>query len=488
MKWEIVIGLETHIRLLTNSKLFSDSSNHMGSIPNKNINAVDVALPGTLPILNEKAVEYAIIFGLATNSKISNKTMFARKNYFYPDLPKGYQISQLDMPITSGGKIFYKNNEIEKNINITRAHLEEDAGKSIHGELMLSNGNPSTGIDLNRAGSTLLEIVTEPELRSVEDTVAYAKTLHHLVKWLGICDGNMQDGSFRCDINISVRKYGDQKLGTRTEIKNLNSFKFMEQAIKFECNRQINILENGGIITQETRLYDPIKNITVCMRNKENSHGYRYFNDPDILPLNISDDFIKKIKNKIPELPQICCKRFQNICEISLTDAKKLTANREIANYFDKTINLLNSKSLYKIAANLILGDITYFSNKESKDVFFSKISHINLANIVKRIGDNTISYKIAKEIIEGIWNNKFIGEIDEIIFTNGLKQIDDMIEFEKIIDDIIQNNDDIVKEFLSGKEKALNSLVGKIMKITKGKINPQKVLSFIKEKIYKKY
>lgn len=487
MKWDITIGLETHIRLLTNSKIFSNTPNNIATIPNIHINHIDAGLPGALPMVNKKAIEYALLFGLAIGARIPNITAFARKNYFYPDLPKGYQISQFDLPIATNGKISYFCKDIEKFVKITRAHLEEDAGKSIHSEFTMSNGCQATGIDLNRAGSSLLEIVTEPELNSAYDAVSYAKSLHKLVIWLNICDGNMQDGSFRCDANVSVKKHGSVNLGTRTEIKNLNSFKFLEQAINFEANRQIDVLENGGVIKQETRLYDPEKNITVCMREKENSQDYRYFNDPDIPLLNISEEIINTVKEKIPELPNVRFKRFQDDFSISMVDSAKLIANRATSDYFDAVAKKLSSNSQYKEASNLILGDLTALSNKYGKDITLSNVTPQHLVDIIKYLENDTISHRIAKEIISGIWEGKLIGDISHIIESENLIQIDDTYEITNLIDETIIKNLEIVKEFLSGKEKAINSLVGLVMKNTKGKANPKKVLSLIIDKV-KKY
>ncbi|MDO9191221.1 MAG: Asp-tRNA(Asn)/Glu-tRNA(Gln) amidotransferase subunit GatB, partial [Sulfurimicrobium sp.] len=433
MQWEVVIGLETHAQLNTASKIFSGAATAYGAEPNTQACAVDLALPGVLPVFNRVAAEKSVRFGLAVGARINRKSVFERKNYFYPDLPKGYQMTQLELPIVAeGGKLRIQVGEYEKDIRITRAHMEEDAGKSLHEDF-----HGMTGIDLNRAGTPLIEIVTEPDMSSSAEAVAYAKRLHSLVRWIGICDGNMQEGSFRCDANVSVRLKGTDKLGTRCEIKNLNSFKFLEKAIDYEVRRQIELIEDGGRVVQETRLYDPDRDETRSMRSKEEANDYRYFPDPDLLPLVVSDAYIEEIRSALPELPQAKRERFMGEYSLPAYDAGVMTASREMADYFEATAKELGGEA--KLAANWIMGDLSAALNKDGKDVADSPISSAQLASLLKRIQDNTISGKIAKEVFAAMWNGE--GEADAIIEAKGLKQVSDSGAIEKIIDEIIAAN-----------------------------------------------
>lgn len=476
MEWETVIGLEVHVQLSTKSKLFSGSPTAYGSEPNTQASAIDLGLPGVLPVLNEEAVNKAIKFGLSINANISNHSVFARKNYFYPDLPKGYQISQYELPVVGEGylDIALDNNEI-KRIGITRAHLEEDAGKSIHEE-----GTDWSGIDLNRAGTPLLEIVSEPDLRSSKEAVIYLKALHALVRYLDISDGNMQEGSFRCDANISVRLKGEPKLGTRAEIKNVNSFRFVERAINFEVARQIDLLENGYQIVQETRLYDSVRNETRSMRSKEEAMDYRYFPDPDLLPLVIENSFIERVKQTLPELPTEKRQRFETNYQLSAYDANLLVASKDMADYFEST--LTQTKATPKIVVNWIMGDLAAALNKENIDITQSPISSAELANLLNRIADNTISGKLAKTVFEALWRQE--GKVDDIIATKGLTQITDTSALEDIIARVLSANKDQVDQFRAGKDKVFGFLVGQIMKETKGKANPQQVNDLLKQKL----
>lgn len=498
MQWEIVIGLEVHTQLSTQSKIFSGASIAFGAAPNSEACAVDLALPGVLPVLNRGAVERAIKLGLAVGGKINPLSIFARKNYFYPDLPKGYQISQYELPVIEGGSVKIQvgrdGNEHEKTIRLTRAHLEEDAGKSLHEDF-----HGMTGIDLNRAGTPLLEIVSEPDLRSSAEAVAYAKTLHSLVRWIGICDGNMQEGSFRCDANVSVRLHGSDRLGTRCEIKNLNSFRFLEKAIDYEARRQIEILEDGGTIHQQTRLYDSDKDETRAMRSKEDAQDYRYFPDPDLLPLEITENWVAEIRDLLPELPQQMRERLERDYELSTYDATTLTADREIAEYYEAVVDKLPSDP--KLCANWVMGEISSYLNNEGKSFDSCPLSPLQLAQLLMRIKDGTISGKIAKEVLRQMWlwaspanvdatawksrDSRFDENLaDRIIESQGLKQISDSGELEKLIGEVIGANSKSVEEFKAGKEKAFNSLVGQVMKAAKGKANPAHVNDILRKKL----
>ena len=480
-QWEVVIGIETHVQLQTNSKIFSGSSTAFGAEPNIQANAVDIALPGVLPVLNKSAVECAIRFGLAVEGEVAPKSVFARKNYFYPDLPKGYQISQFELPVVVGGKVAIQLGEgeslIEKTINLTRAHLEEDAGKSLHEDF-----HGKSGIDLNRAGTPLLEIVTEPDMRSAAEAVAYAKALHSLVRWIGICDGNMQEGSFRCDANVSVRPVGQKEFGTRREIKNLNSFRFMQQAIDFEVQWQIAEIEDGRAIQQATVLFDPDTGETRAMRSKEDAHDYRYFPDPDLLPLLIDRDWVARTRAAMPELPTAKRDRFMSDYALSAYDAKALTASRDIADYFEAAIAVAGKASA-KPCANWISVDLAGRLNKEGRDIGASPVSAAQLGGLVARIADNTISNNIAKKVFEALWNGEGT-TADEIIEQQGLKQITDSGAIEALIDGVLAANAAMVAEFRAGKEKAFNALVGQAMKATKGKANPQQVNELLRKKL----
>jgi aspartyl-tRNA(Asn)/glutamyl-tRNA(Gln) amidotransferase subunit B len=480
MMWEVVIGLETHAQLSTVSKIFSGASTAFGAVPNSHASAVDIALPGVLPALNKGAVERAIRFGLAVGGSINRRSVFARKNYFYPDLPKGYQISQYEIPVVQGGSIaIVSHTRGAIDVALTRAHLEEDAGKSLHEDF-----HGMTGIDLNRAGTPLLEIVSEPDLRSAEEAVAYAKTLHSLVRWIGICDGNMQEGSFRCDANVSVRRAG-ATLGTRCEIKNLNSFRFMQQAIEFEVRRQIELIEDGGKVIQETRLYDPDNNETRPMRSKEDAQDYRYFPDPDLPPLVIDDAWIDRIRAEMPELPESMAHRFVADYSVPLTDAVQLTASRELARYFESTVQAPVGVHLSgKTAANWILGEITARLNRDGIEIEQAPVRPNEFAQLLARFQDNTISGSIAKEVLDAMWNGEIGGDADAIIAAKGLRQISDSGAIEKIVDDVLAASPAIVAEYLAGKEKAFNSLVGKAMAATKGKANPAQVNAVLKRKL----
>lgn len=477
MQWEIVIGLEVHTQLSTQSKIFSGASTAYGAAPNTQACEVDLALPGVLPVLNKGAVERAIKFGLSINAKINSPSIFARKNYFYPDLPKGYQISQFELPIVQGGNIHIQLDGEEKIIRLTRAHLEEDAGKSLHEDF-----HGMTGIDLNRAGTPLLEIVSEPDMRSSAEAVAYAKTLHTLVRWIGICDGNMQEGSFRCDANVSVRPMGSEKLGTRCEIKNLNSFRFLEKAIDFEARRQIEILEDGGLIRQETRLYDANKDQTRTMRSKEDANDYRYFPDPDLLPLEISHDWIEQIQKTLPELPQARRDRYSAQFGLSTYDASVLTGSREMADYFDTAVKLLPEHA--KLCANWIMGEISGQLNKENMEIADCPVKPSDLVALLARISDGTISGKAAKTVFESLWQGEHGKNVDAIIAAKGLKQISDDNAIEKLVDDVLAANPQQVEDYRNGKEKAFNSLIGQIMKATQGKANPAQVNAILKKKL----
>jgi aspartyl-tRNA(Asn)/glutamyl-tRNA(Gln) amidotransferase subunit B len=491
MQWEVVIGFETHAQLKTQSKIFSGSSIQFGAEPNTQASLVDLALPGALPVMNKGAVEKAIQFGLAVGATIAPESIFARKNYFYPDLPKGYQISQFEIPVVQGGTVscvVEKDGKSEvKVIQLTRAHLEEDAGKSLHEDYQ-----GMTGIDLNRAGTPLLEIVTEPVMRSAAEAVAYAKALHSLVMWLDICDGNMQEGSFRCDANVSVRPVGQTEFGTRCEIKNLNSFRFLEDAINIEVRRQIELIEDGGKVVQETRLYDPDRKETRSMRSKEDSQDYRYFPDPDLPPLRISKDWIEQVRATMPELPNAMRERFIADYGISDYDAMIVTQSKAMAAYFEAAIAAITAntapdqKAQAKQIANWLMGDVSSSLNREGIEISNIPVSAPQLAFLLQRISDGTISNKIAKEVFAAMWQapSEAVDLADQVIEAKGLKQISDVGALEKIIDEVMAANQQSVDEYRAGKEKAFNSLVGQAMKATKGKGNPAQVNELLKKKL----
>jgi len=483
MEWEIVIGLETHAQLSTESKIFSSSRTAYGAMPNTQANEIDMALPGSLPVLNRGAVERAIQFGLAVGAHIAPRSIFARKNYFYPDLPKNYQISQFEIPVVQGGQIRFFVGETEKTVNLTRAHLEEDAGKSLHENFDGPHGEPSSGIDLNRAGTPLLEIVSEPEMRSAAEAVAYARSLHSLVVWLGVCDGNMQEGSFRCDANVSVRPKGQQAFGTRCEIKNLNSFRFLERAIIFEAQRQIEILEDGGTIRQETRLYDADKDETRSMRSKEDSDDYRYFPDPDLPPLVIEAEWVSKVQAAMPELPAAKRNRFETELGLTAYDAAQLTLDRAYANYFEQTARAL-PEGQAKLAANWVLGEVSAALNRDETSIDNIPVSAASLAKLIQRIIDGTLSNKIARDVFAAMWNGEGNGDPDAIIEAKGLKQINDTGAIGQMIDEVLAANPAIVEEYKAGKQKAFNSLVGQVMKAARGKANPAQVNELLKQKL----
>ena len=475
MQWEVVIGLETHAQLSTRSKMFSGASTQFGGAPNTQASAVDIALPGVLPVANRGAVERAIRFALAVGGTINRRSIFARKNYFYPDLPKGYQISQYEVPIVAGGSLAVYFDQTEKHVRLTRAHLEEDAGKSLHEDF-----HGMSGIDLNRAGTPLLEIVSEPDMRSATEAVAYARTLHALVRWIDICDGNLQEGSFRCDANVSVRPLGDDRLGTRCEIKNLNSFRFLERAIVFEAKRQIALIEDGGRVVQETRLYDPDRDETRTMRSKEDAQDYRYFPDPDLLPLEVSEALVEQVRAALPELPGAKRERFQHDLGLSAYDAALLTATRETATYFEAALGAWPQQP--KLTANWIIGELSSRLNKDSMGIEQSPIAPAALVGLLRRIDDGTISGKIAKEVFERMWETG--AGADQIIEQDDRRQISDTGEIERIVDAIISANQAQVTEYRAGKEKAFNFLVGQVMKASKGKANPAQVNEMLKKKL----
>ncbi len=474
-EWETVIGLEVHVQLATKSKIFSGASTLFGSSPNTQACNIDLGMPGVLPVLNEEVLKMAIKFGLSINANINSPTQFARKNYFYPDLPKGYQISQLDNPIVEGGglEITLKDGS-KKKIRITRAHLEEDAGKSLHEDF-----EGLTGIDLNRAGTPLLEIVSEPDISSPEEAVAYLKKIHSIIRYLEISDGNMAEGSMRCDANVSLRKKGSKELGTRTETKNVNSFKFVEKAIQHEIRRQIKILESGERVTQETRLYDSQLDETRPMRSKEYANDYRYFPEPDLLPVVLSEDFIKSVKDLMPELSEEKEKRFIKEYKLSDYDANVLSVDPNLSNFFEEVV--VRSRNP-KLAANWIMGELSAFLNKENLSILETKVDSINLGNLLSRIEDSTISGKIAKEIFEEMWNSK--KSPDEIIEEKGLKQVTDSSEIEKIINQVLEQNQSQLEHYKAGKDKLFGFFVGQVMKISKGKANPKQVNKILKEKL----
>jgi aspartyl-tRNA(Asn)/glutamyl-tRNA(Gln) amidotransferase subunit B len=473
MSWECVIGLEAHVQLSTETKLFSRASTSFGQEPNTNVNLVDCGLPGVLPTVNKNAFYKAIRFGLAVDADINQTSLFDRKNYFYPDLPKGYQITQMELPIVSGGKVEIEIEGAKKIINLTRAHLEEDAGKSIH------EGMAGTGVDLNRAGTPLLEIVSEPEISSAKEAVAYMKALHQIVTFLDVSDGNMSQGSLRCDANVSVRKKGDRKLGTRTEIKNINSFRFIEKAIDYEIERQIDLIESGESVTQETRLYDSIKNETRPMRSKEFANDYRYFPDPDLLPVMISDEEIEEIKATFPEMPKDKFIRYQSEFKIPENDAQIISSSKNLATFFEECME--NAKDA-KLLSNIMIGDISSLLNKENIEITDSKLSTKNVSELVNLVTEGVISGKIAKTVLEETWDSG-LSPI-EIVESSGLKQIDDDDEIERIIDQIISEHPDQVTAYKGGKNKLFGFFVGQIMKATQGKANPASANKILKDKL----
>jgi aspartyl-tRNA(Asn)/glutamyl-tRNA(Gln) amidotransferase subunit B len=496
MAWEVVIGLETHVQLSTVSKIFSGSPTQYGAAPNTQANPVDMALPGVLPVLNQAAVDCAIKLGLALGAKIAPISQFERKNYFYPDLPKAYQITQQEVPVVQGGAITILTDNGEKTVRLVRAHLEEDAGKSVHEGLQNEDGGNVSGIDLNRAGTPLLEVVTEPDMRSAKEAVAYAKQLHALVQWIGVCDGNMQEGSFRCDANVSVRRPGEP-LGTRCEIKNLNSFRFMEDAINYEVQRQIELIEDGGAVVQETRLYDPDKAQTRSMRSKEDAHDYRYFPDPDLPPLIIAQEWIERIKASMPELPGAMKARFEKEFNLSAYDATMLTQSKDFANYFDALVKLCGEP---KMAANWMLGELSALLNKQQTDIKDLLVPQaIDLAAIILRIKDSTISNAQAKTLFQAMCEFRQTQNMDVLVSldkTSALKHIDDIIEqrdlaqvtdtaaIEAIIEEVLAANAKSVEDYKAGKEKAFGALVGQAMKATKGKANPAIIHTLLKAKL----
>jgi len=474
-EWETVIGLEVHVQLATKSKIFSGASTLFGSAPNTQACNIDLGMPGVLPVLNEEVLKMAIKFGLSINANINSPTQFARKNYFYPDLPKGYQISQLDNPIVEGGglEITLKDGS-KKKIRITRAHLEEDAGKSLHEDF-----EGLTGIDLNRAGTPLLEIVSEPDLSSPEEAVAYLKKIHSIIRYLEISDGNMAEGSMRCDANVSLRKKGSKELGTRTETKNVNSFKFVEKAIQHEIRRQMKVLESGKRVTQETRLYDSQLDETRPMRSKEFANDYRYFPEPDLLPVILDEDFIKSVKDLMPELSEEKEKRFIREYKLSDYDANVLSVDPNLSNFFEEVV--VRSRNP-KLSANWIMGELSAFLNKDNLSILETKVDSINLGNLLSRIEDSTISGKIAKEVFEEMWNSK--KSPDEIIQEKGLKQVTDSSEIEQIINQVLEQNQSQLEQYKSGKVKLFGFFVGQVMKASRGKANPEQVNKLLEERL----
>jgi aspartyl-tRNA(Asn)/glutamyl-tRNA(Gln) amidotransferase subunit B len=475
MQWETVIGLEVHAQLSTRSKIFSAAATAYGAEPNTQACAIDLGMPGVLPVLNGEAVRMAVKFGLAIGAHIAPRSVFARKNYFYPDLPKGYQISQYDLPVVGQGKLNILVDGEEKTIGVTRAHLEEDAGKSLHEDF-----HGFSGIDLNRAGTPLLEIVSEPDMRSAKEAVAYLKKLHALVRYLEICDGNMQEGSFRCDANVSVRPVGQKEFGTRAEIKNLNSFRFVEKAIHYEVERQIEVLESGGKVAQETRLYDSVKDETRSMRSKEEANDYRYFPDPDLLPLEIHADFIEETRKGLPELPDAKRERFKSQYGLSDYDALVLTATRELADYYEAVVVAAGCDA--KLCANWVMGDLSGALNKAGLEIQDSPVEPERLAGLARRIADATISGKLAKQVFESLWESSETA--DAIIEKQGLKQITDSGAIEGIIDQIIASNPEQLAQYRAGKDKLFGFFVGQAMKATQGKANPQQLNDLLKRKL----
>ena len=479
MKWEVVIGLEIHTQLATNSKIFSGSSTAFGAEPNTQANLVDLGMPGVLPVLNKRAVEFAVRFGTAINAHVAKKSIFERKNYFYPDLPKGYQISQAQLPIVGVGQVEIVMEDGEtKTVGVTRAHLEEDAGKSLHEEFP-----DQTGIDLNRAGTPLLEIVSEPDMRSAKEAVAYARKIHQIVTYIGICDGNMQEGSFRCDANVSIRPMGEEKLGTRTELKNINSFRFLEKAINYEIERQIDVIEDGGKIVQETRLYDANKDETRSMRSKEEANDYRYFPDPDLLPVEIDDTFIQQVTADMPELPDVRRERFESEYGLPAYDANVLTSSRVNADFFETVAKACGDA---KLAANWVMGDFAAALNKADLEIEQSPVNADALAGLLSRITDNTISGKIAKQVFEAMWAGE--GSADEVIEAKGLKQITDTGAIEALVDEVLAANLEQVENYKNAepdkRPKMIGFFVGQIMKKSQGKANPQQVNQLLADKL----
>jgi aspartyl-tRNA(Asn)/glutamyl-tRNA(Gln) amidotransferase subunit B len=476
--WEVVIGLEIHAQLATKSKIFSGASTAYGAPANTQACLVDLGYPGVLPVLNKEVVRMATLFGLAVNATIAPRSVFARKNYFYPDLPKGYQISQYELPIVEHGELFIIDADgNEKRIRITRAHLEEDAGKSIHEGL-----DASSGIDLNRAGTPLLEIVSEPDLRSAKEAIAYMKQIHTIVRYLGISDGNMQEGSFRCDANVSVRPLGQQELGTRAELKNLNSFRFIEKAINLEVERQIELIEDGGTVAQETRLYDSDKHETRSMRSKEEANDYRYFPDPDLLPIEISAEFVAATRATLPELPDAKQQRFTADYGLKGEDAGILTASRAVADYFEAVVAASDAKAQH--AANWVMGELSAAMNRDGLEIGKSNVAADALAGLLNRIHDNTISGKIAKQVFEAMWAGE--GSADDVIAAQGLQQITDSAAIEAVVDKVIEVNPGQVAEYRAGKEKLIGFFVGQVMKETGGQANPGRVNQILKDKLSK--
>ena len=474
--WEVVIGLEIHTQLATKSKIFSGASTEYGAEPNTQACLVDLGYPGVLPVLNKEVVRMACMFGLAVDAEISERSVFARKNYFYPDLPKGYQISQYELPIVGEGELLIKDDDgNDKRIGITRAHLEEDAGKSIH-----EGFDRSSGIDLNRAGTPLLEIVSEPDMRSAKEAVAYMRKIHSIVRYLSISDGNMQEGSFRCDANVSVRPRGQEEFGTRTELKNLNSFRFVEKAINYEIERQIDLIEDGGEVVQETRLYDADRDETRSMRSKEEANDYRYFPDPDLLPVEIDDSFVAAIRAAMPELPAAKSRRFVDEYALKEEDAAVLTASRALADYFEGVVKAGSADA--KTVANWVMGDLSAALNRDGLDIEQTRVSAEALAGLVARIADNTISGKIAKEVFEAMWQGE--GSADDIIDARGLRQITDTAAIDAVVDQVIAANPSQVEEYLGGKDKLLGFFVGQVMKETRGKANPAQVNEAIRRRL----
>ena len=476
MQWETVIGLEVHAQLTTKTKIFSGSATAYGAAPNTQASAIDLAMPGTLPVFNKEALQKAVSFGVAIGAQVNKRSVFARKNYFYPDLPKGYQISQMDLPIVGKGELeITLEDGTVKTIGVTRAHLEEDAGKSLHEDFQ-----GCTGIDLNRAGTPLLEIVSEPDMCNAKEAVAYLKTLHTLVRYLGICDGNMQEGSFRCDANVSVRPVGQKELGTRAELKNINSFRFVERAINLEVERQIELIEDGGTVVQETRLYDADKHETRSMRLKVEANDYRYFPCPDLLPVEIDDSYINAVRDGLPELPQQKKQRFINDFGLSAYDASIIVANQDMAVYFESVTQ--ETEAPAKLAANWVMGELSAALNKNDVDISDSPISAKALAQLINRIADNTISGKIAKTVFEHMWDSK--ENADTIIEQQGLKQVTDSGAIEAIVDAVITNNPNQLEQYRSGKDKLFGFFVGQVMKESKGKANPAQVNELLKKKL----
>lgn len=468
MDWEPVIGLEIHAQLATKSKIFSSASTAYGAEPNTQASTVDLGLPGVLPVLNEKVIEMAVLFGLAVGAKISDASVFARKNYFYPDLPKGYQISQYENPIVAGGRLEIRvAGEKSKFIDLTRAHLEEDAGKSIH-----ENLHDCTGIDLNRAGTPLLEIVSEPQLGSAAEAVAFMRTVHRLVRYLGICDGNMQEGSFRCDANVSVRRIGDTTLGTRTEVKNLNSFRFVERAIEFEIERQIDVIESGGKVVQETRLYDADKNETRSMRGKEDAHDYRYFPDPDLLPIRITHGYLDSVAALLPELPVQKRERFIVEYGLSTQEAETLSQERAVADYFEDTVAHAGGDP--RLSANWITGEVFAALKRANLAIEASRVEPSALGALIARIKDDTISGKIAKQVFDLMWESG--GDPDDIIADQGLRQVTDDSAIEALVERVLRNNPDQIEQYRAGRNRVFGFFVGQVMKLSQGKANPKQV------------